>query len=160
MKPKEIVNFRQEGMVKGNPTENGTYMTIRVGLSGIYTMINVWENDKWQIEVLDASSTIARSEKPLTAQEIDNLETLNEKKMKYKIGDVVRVISRDAYEQNKSLMSPTHSLACGKVFKIKDIVKSPLDNKERYIFDDDYIWTKDVYWKDCMIEGLAEEEIN
>jgi len=81
------------------------------------------------------------------------LETLNEKKMKYKIGDVVRVISRDAYEQNKSLMSPTHSLACGKVFKIKDIVKSSLDNKERYIFDDDDIWTKGAYWKDCMIEG-------
>lgn len=37
-------------------------------------MINVWENDKWQDEVLDASSTIARSERPLTAQEIDNFE--------------------------------------------------------------------------------------
>jgi len=153
MTQEEIVNFKQEGMVKRNPTIPGTYMTIRVGLSGIYKMINVWENDKWQIEVLDASSTVARSEKPLTAQEIDNLETLNEKKMKYKIGDVVRVISRDAYEQNKSLMSPTHSLACGKVFKIKDIVKSSLDNKERYIFDDDDIWTKGAYWKDCMIEG-------
>ena len=72
MKPKEIVNFRQEGMVKRNPTTHGTYMTIRVGLSGIYKMINVWENNKWQIEVLDASSTVARSERPLTAEEIDN----------------------------------------------------------------------------------------
>lgn len=72
MKPKEIVNFRQEGMVKRNPTTPGTYMTIRVGLSGIYKMINVWENNKWQIEVLDASSTVARSERPLTAEEIDN----------------------------------------------------------------------------------------
>ena len=75
MKPKEIVNFRQEGMVKRNPTTPGTYMTIRVGLSGIYKMINVWENNEWQIEVLDASSTIARSERPLTAQEIDNFES-------------------------------------------------------------------------------------
>lgn len=74
MKQKEIVNFRQEGMVKRNPTIPGTYMTIRSGLTGIYKMINVWENDKWQIEVLDASSTIARSERPLTAQEIDNWE--------------------------------------------------------------------------------------
>ena len=73
--------------------------------------------------------------------------------MKYKIGDIVRVISRDAYKQNKSLMSPTHSLACGKVFTIKDIVKCSLDNKERYIFDNDDIWTKGLYWKDCMIEG-------
>lgn len=72
MKQKEIINFRQERMVKRNPTEDGTYMTIRVGLSGIYKMINVWENDKWQIEVLDASSTVARSERPLTAEEIDN----------------------------------------------------------------------------------------
>lgn len=72
MKQKEIVNFRQEGMVKRNPTEDGTYLTIRAGLTGIYKMINVWENNKWQIEVLDASVTIARSEKPLTAEEIDN----------------------------------------------------------------------------------------
>lgn len=72
MKHKEIVNFRQEGMVKRNPTEDGTYLTIRVGLTGIYKMINVWENNKWQIEVLDASETIARGEKPLTAEEIDN----------------------------------------------------------------------------------------
>ena len=72
MKQKEIVNFRQEGMVKRNPTEDGTYMTIRVGLTGIYKMINVWENGEWQIRVLDASETIVRSEKPLTSQEIDN----------------------------------------------------------------------------------------
>ena len=72
MKTKEIVNFNQEGFVKRNPTTSGTYMTIRSGLCGIYKMINDWENDKWQIEVLDASSTVARSEKPLTPQEIDN----------------------------------------------------------------------------------------
>ena len=72
MKHEEIVNFRQEGMVKRNPTEDGTYLTIRAGLTGIYKMINVWENDKWQIEVLDASVTIARSEKLLTVEEIDN----------------------------------------------------------------------------------------
>lgn len=75
MKRKEILNFCQERMVKRNPTEDGTYMTIRVGLVGIYKMINVWENDKWQIEVLDGSSTVARSERPLTAQEIDNFES-------------------------------------------------------------------------------------
>lgn len=72
MKQEEIVNFIQEGMVKRNPTEDGTYVTIRVGITGIYKMINIWENDRWQIEVLDASSTVARSERPLTEQEIDN----------------------------------------------------------------------------------------
>ena len=49
-------------------------MTIRCGLTGIYKMINIWENNKWQIEVLDDSKTIARSERKLTAQEIDNWE--------------------------------------------------------------------------------------
>ena len=72
MKHKEIVNFRQDGLVKRNPTEDGTYLTIRVGLTGIYKMINVGENGEWQIGILDASETIARSEKPLTAEEINN----------------------------------------------------------------------------------------
>lgn len=71
--------------------------------------------------------------------------------MNYKIGDKVEVIDIETYENNKSLMSPTHSLACGKIFTIKDIVKSSLDNKLRYIFDDNNIWTKGLYWKDCMI---------
>ena len=74
MRKTEILNFSQEGMVKRNPTTPGIYMTIRVGLTGIYKMVNVWENDKWQIEILDASITVARSERPLTAQEIDNFE--------------------------------------------------------------------------------------
>ena len=78
MKQKEIVNFRQEGMVEQNPTEDGTYMTIRDGLTGIYQMVNIWENGEWQFEVLDASKTIARSEKPLTAQEIDDWNAAKE----------------------------------------------------------------------------------
>ena len=56
--------------------------------------------------------------------------------MNYKVGDKVRVISIDAYEQNKSLMSPMHSLACGKVFTIKDIVKCSLDNYCRWCYED------------------------
>lgn len=72
MKRVEILNFCQERMVKRNPRENGTYLTIRVGLTGIYKMINVWENGEWQIGVLDASEVVARSEKPLTAEEINN----------------------------------------------------------------------------------------
>lgn len=70
MKKVEIFNFCQERMVKKNPRENGTYLTIRVGLIGIYKMINVWENGEWQIGVLDASEVVARSEKPLTTEEI------------------------------------------------------------------------------------------
>ena len=72
MKRVEILNFCQERMVKRNPKENGTYLTIRVGLIGIYKMINIWENNEWQIKVADASEVVARSEKPLTAEEINN----------------------------------------------------------------------------------------
>lgn len=76
--------------------------------------------------------------------------------MKYKIGDKVKVISLETYENNKGLMSPTHSFACGKTFVIKDIVTCSLDKKERYIFEDDNIWTRNSYWKDCMIECKVE----
>ena len=76
--------------------------------------------------------------------------------MEYKIGDKVKVISVETYENNKGLMSPTHSLACGKTFVIKDIVKCSLDGKDRYLFEDDDIWTEGSYWKDCMIECKVE----
>ena len=56
--------------------------------------------------------------------------------MKYKVGDRVKIISVETYENNKGLMSPTHSLACGKTFVIKDIVTCSLDGKERYLFED------------------------
>ena len=78
--------------------------------------------------------------------------------MKYKVGDKVKIISAEVYENNKGLMSPTHSLACGKIFTIKDIVICSLDGKERYLFEDNDPWTKGSYWKDCMIEGLVEGE--
>ena len=58
MKRVEIFNFCQERMVKRNPKENGTYLTIRVGLIGIYKMINIWENNEWQIKIADASEVV------------------------------------------------------------------------------------------------------
>lgn len=70
----EIFNFSKEGMTTKNPIVDGTYLTVRCGLSGIYKMVNIWQDNKWQIEILDASKTLARSEKPLTAEEIDKWE--------------------------------------------------------------------------------------
>lgn len=39
--------------------ENGTYITIRCGFVGIYTMLNEMKDGNWMIEVADASFTIA-----------------------------------------------------------------------------------------------------
>lgn len=44
----------------GHKLEDGVYLTIRVGLAGIYTMINTWSakaND-WEVKVADASYTV------------------------------------------------------------------------------------------------------
>lgn len=48
---------------KCSPKESGYYLTIRVGLTGIYTHVNQWNNDscKWDAVVLDASSVVAFS---------------------------------------------------------------------------------------------------
>ena len=73
MKITEIFNFCQERMTTRNPIEDGTYLTVRCGASGIYKMINIWENNEWMIEILDASKTLARSENPLTTDEIEKL---------------------------------------------------------------------------------------
>ena len=43
------------------PKEDGMYLTIRCGLSGIKTYINEWKDGKWQMEILDGSKTIAYS---------------------------------------------------------------------------------------------------
>lgn len=39
--------------------KDGYYLTIRCGLSGIYTCFNEWKNGRWQVEVCDDSETIA-----------------------------------------------------------------------------------------------------
>jgi hypothetical protein len=41
--------------------EEGYYVTIRCGLSGIYQVLNQWKDGKWQMQILDASDTIAYS---------------------------------------------------------------------------------------------------
>lgn len=47
------------------PKEEGYYLTIRCGLTGIYTTINMWKNGNWQMNVLDGSTTIAYSRNKL-----------------------------------------------------------------------------------------------
>ena len=47
------------------PKEDGIYLTIRCGLTGIYTSVNEWKNDNWQMNILDGSITIAYSRNKL-----------------------------------------------------------------------------------------------
>jgi len=43
--------------------EDGTmYLTIRCGLSGIYTCLNEWNEGRWRVKFLDNSTTIAYRE--------------------------------------------------------------------------------------------------
>ena len=43
------------------PKEEGTYLTIRCGLGGIYTAFNEWKDGQWQCGICDASQVIAYS---------------------------------------------------------------------------------------------------
>lgn len=47
--------------------EDGTYVTLRCGLGGIYQMLNEMKDGKWLMEILDDSETIAY--RPLTEEE-------------------------------------------------------------------------------------------
>ena len=42
--------------------ENCTYVTIRCGLGGIYSVLNQWKDGRWFAECLDGSETIAYRE--------------------------------------------------------------------------------------------------
>jgi len=53
-----------------NPKEEGYYLTIRCGLSGIYQMINEWKNNEWVVKLLDDSYTIAYSREKIKLKSI------------------------------------------------------------------------------------------
>lgn len=63
---KNIVDFHDWGFYDGfkpyhlrKEIPDGIYLTIRCGLPGIYTCINEMKDNKWQMECLDGSTTIA-----------------------------------------------------------------------------------------------------
>lgn len=47
------------------PEKNGIYKTIRAGLGGIYSVLNEWKDNKWQVEAADASYTIYFDPEPI-----------------------------------------------------------------------------------------------
>ncbi len=69
---KTIYKFNGKYMLaKYPPKEDGWYMTIRCGLSGIYTCLNEWKDNKWQVEAADASDTIAYSKERISKETVD-----------------------------------------------------------------------------------------
>lgn len=44
-----------------DPDEDGFYLTIRCGLTGIYQILDKWHSGAWQLGILDGSRVIARS---------------------------------------------------------------------------------------------------
>lgn len=52
------------------PANNGYYMTIRCGLGGIYTSLDEWKDDRWQVGILDDSSVIAYTKEQVTKEAV------------------------------------------------------------------------------------------
>lgn len=76
---KHIFDFDDEWkLAKYNPELEGYYMTIRCGLSGIYTCLDEWKDNRWQVNVLDDSSVIAYTKEQVTKEAVkewcDNLK--------------------------------------------------------------------------------------
>ncbi len=55
-------NFKPFRNGKTELEEGTMYLTIRCGLTGIYTCINEWKDGHWYAECLDGSTTIAYRE--------------------------------------------------------------------------------------------------
>ena len=70
----DIMTFDHKNPLKDfitkDPEEPGYYLTIRLGLQGIYASVNIWQDGNWMIRVADGSNVVARTRKPL---EIKNL---------------------------------------------------------------------------------------
>ena len=64
--------FHSTNNGKFTPKEDGMYLTIRCGLSGIYTVLNEWKDGHWQMEIADGSTTIAFSDKKIELESLKN----------------------------------------------------------------------------------------
>ena len=72
IKEKDILKFHDDYTpAHYTPTEEGYYMTIRCGFSGIYSCLNEWKDGKWQMEVLDGSTTIAYSKEQIPKEDVN-----------------------------------------------------------------------------------------
>ena len=75
---KQLFGFNDEWKLSKYPPDNdGYYMTIRCGLSGIYTCLDEWKDNRWQVGVSDDSDVIAYTKEQVTKEAVkewcDNL---------------------------------------------------------------------------------------
>ena len=77
----KIFDFKGEyKLVKYPPKKNGYYMTIRCGFGGIYTNLDEWKYNKWQVGILDDSDIIAYSKEHITKKQVEEwIKSLMEK---------------------------------------------------------------------------------
>ena len=69
---KDILKFHDDYKPANlTPDKEGYYMTIRCGFGGIYTCLNEWKDGRWQVEVADASRTIAYSREQIPKDEVN-----------------------------------------------------------------------------------------
>lgn len=63
------------------PKEEGYYMTIRCGFSGIYYHLDEWKEGKWQVRILDGSYVVAYSRETIPRETVNEwaLRKLNKK---------------------------------------------------------------------------------
>lgn len=57
-----------------NPREEGMYVTLRCGYTGIYQMLNEWKNGQWAIGITDGSTTIAYSRKTVKLKYMEKMK--------------------------------------------------------------------------------------
>ena len=57
-----------------SPREEGMYVTLWCGYTGIYQMLNEWKNGQWAIEVTDGSTTIAYSRKTVKLKYMEKMK--------------------------------------------------------------------------------------
>lgn len=71
MKPYErnILKFdKNNDFVLREPTQEGYYVTIRVGHGGVYTNVNYWKDGNWLGRIVDGSHVVARSSKQINIE--------------------------------------------------------------------------------------------
>ena len=69
---KEVLGF--VSVQQELPQEEGNYLTLRLGLSGLHAAVNYWNNGEWLAEAADGCATIAWKKEKLI--ELDNYDKI------------------------------------------------------------------------------------